>query len=58
MQVSDPLIVDKTWSFRHNDERVTYEQYVKIVEDHKKWALEQESRHEVEEEPVKRKKKR
>ena len=52
------MIVDDTWSFKHNDERITYQQYVKITEDHKKWVLEQEALQDLEEEPVKRKKKK
>lgn len=42
VEVSVPLVPDKTWSFRHNDERVTFEQWKQINEDHKKWTLEQE----------------
>ena len=56
--ISAPVIVDDTWSFKHNDERITYQQYVKITEDHKKWVLEQEALQDLEEEPVKRKKKK
>lgn len=41
VEVSVPLVPDKTWSFRHNDERVTFEQWKQINEEHKRWTLEQ-----------------
>lgn len=44
VEVSVPLVPDKTWSFRHNDERVTFEQWKQINEDHKRWTKEQESK--------------
>lgn len=57
--MSTPLVVDKTWSFRHNDERITYDQYLTIMKDHAQWTAEQERLADVEEElPAKRKKKK
>lgn len=44
VEVSVPLIPDKTWSFRYNDERVTFEQWKQLNEDHKRWVKEQESK--------------
>lgn len=57
-EVSAPLIVDKSWSFRHNDERITYEQYLANVEEHKRWIADQQKASTVEEDPIKRKKKK
>ena len=57
-EVSVPMTVDGTWSFRHNDERITYEQYLAIAEEHKKWVESLLVATAEEEQPVKRRKKK
>ena len=58
MQVSVPLIVDKTWSFHYNDERITYEQYLANEKAHKEWVAALIKSAEADEEPTKRKKRK
>lgn len=59
VEISPAFKVDKTWSFRCNDERVTYEQYLTIQEDHKQWIKDQASKPKDEYvPPTKRKKKK
>jgi hypothetical protein len=53
--ISTPLVPDKTWSYKWNDERVTYEQYKQKEEEHREWV--KSLNKPVEEEP-KRKRKR
>ena len=57
VEISPVVKPDKTWNFRVNDERVTYEQWVQFNEDHKKWIKEQENIAMLEDEPVKKRKK-
>lgn len=45
-EISPPLKLDKTWSYKWNDERVTYEQYVQLCKDQEAWVKEQASKEE------------
>lgn len=58
IQVSEPLTVDKNWSFYHNDERITYEQYLANEKAHKEWVAALVKSTEADEEPTKRKKRK
>jgi hypothetical protein len=56
VEISPPFKMDSTWSFRCNDERVTYEQYLATQKDHAEWVKE-EAKPKEEYIPPKRKKK-
>lgn len=56
-EISTVMKPDKSWSFKWNDERVTYEQYIQLNEDHKQWVREQEKKIAEPEVPTRRKKK-
>ena len=58
VEISPPFKVDKTWSFKCNDERVTYDQYLQIMEDHKAWIKEQAAKPKDEYVPPTKRKKR
>lgn len=57
VEISPPFRVDKTWSFKCNDERVTYDQYLQIQEDHKSWIKEQANKKDEYVPPTKKKRK-
>lgn len=44
IEISPVLVPDDKWKYRWNDQPITYEQYKKLVEDHKQWVREQESK--------------
>lgn len=44
IEISPVLVPDDKWKYRWNDQPITYEQYKKLVEDHKQWVKEQESK--------------
>lgn len=55
---SEPLVPDESWTFRHNDNPVTFAELKKIEEDHIKWADEQERLAELTADPEPKKKTR
>jgi hypothetical protein len=38
VEISAPLKLDKSWSFRWNDEKISFDQYKQLVEDHAQWV--------------------
>lgn len=38
VEISAPLKLDKSWAFRWNDEKISYDQYKQLVEDHAQWV--------------------
>ena len=57
VEISTPLKLDKSWSFRWNDEKIDFVQYNQLVEDHKQWVKDLGKK--VEEDiPTKRRKKK
>lgn len=57
LEVSKPLVPDESWTFRHNDEPVTFEQVKILQAEHKKWVEEWERQEELKEETAPKKKK-
>lgn len=41
-EISTPLVPDGKWTFKFNDEPVTFEQHKQIMKDHEMWTKEQE----------------
>lgn len=58
VEISPVAVPDKSWSFRYNDERVTYEQYMQIQQDHSQWVKDSSSKKAKEEEVIPPKKTR
>ncbi len=58
VEITTPLIVDDSWSFKYNDERITYEQHLANEKAHKEWVAALLKSAELEEEPVRRRKKK
>jgi hypothetical protein len=42
VEISTPLVPDNKWTFKFNDEPVTFEQHKQIMKDHEQWTKEQE----------------
>lgn len=58
VEISPPFVPDVKWTFRYNDEPVTFDQYKQIQKDHDQWTKEQEkAKIVVDDIPKKRKKK-
>ena len=40
--VSEPLVIDSTWQFTWNDQRITYDQYTALCNEHNQWCKQQD----------------